>query len=84
MKMQSVIDANPVPNPLDAEGPKDTKGAASWCKSGAGTLENFRSAATPENPYGGGPRFFRRGRKVLYWPSDLDAWLRSQPQGRAS
>ncbi len=32
------------------------------------TLEKFRC-------FGGGPRFSKRGRKVLYRLSDIDAWL---------
>lgn len=26
---------------------------------------------------GEGPRFIRHGRKILYWASDIDAWLRA-------
>lgn len=46
----------------------DTEEAAPYSKYAVSTFEKFRT-------YGGGPRFHKRGRKVLYKQSDLDAWL---------
>ena len=36
----------------------------------AGTLANMRAAKK-------GPRYVKQGRKILYFVSDLEAWLRS-------
>jgi len=37
-----------------------------------GTLANMRSQ-------GRGPRFYRRGRRVIYFFDDVERWLRSEP-----
>jgi hypothetical protein len=37
-----------------------------------GTLANLRSQ-------GRGPRFYRRGRRVIYFFADVEKWLTSQP-----
>ena len=46
----------------------NTPQAAEYCRYAESTLEKFRC-------FGGGPRFSKRGRKVLYRLSDIDAWL---------
>jgi hypothetical protein len=38
----------------------------------AGTLANLRSK-------GRGPKYFKRGRKILYKESDVDLWLLENP-----
>ena len=45
-----------------------TPEAAAYCGSSASTFEKLRL-------YGGGPRFVKLGRRVVYDPADLDAWL---------
>lgn len=45
-----------------------TPEAAEYCGSSASTFEKLRL-------YGGGPRFVKFGRRVVYDPADLDAWL---------
>ena len=45
-----------------------TPEAADYCGSSASTFEKLRL-------FGGGPRFVKLGRRVVYDPSDLDAWL---------
>lgn len=45
-----------------------TAEAAEYCGSSASTFEKLRL-------YGGGPRFVKIGRRVVYDPADLDAWL---------
>jgi predicted DNA-binding transcriptional regulator AlpA len=47
-----------------------TSEAAARCGCSVSTLEKHRL-------YGGGPTFIRLGRRVVYDPDDLDAWLRS-------
>jgi predicted DNA-binding transcriptional regulator AlpA len=42
--------------------------AAAYCGSSASTFAKLRL-------YGGGPRFVKLGRRVVYDPVDLDAWL---------
>jgi predicted DNA-binding transcriptional regulator AlpA len=42
--------------------------AASYCGSSASTFAKLRL-------YGGGPRFVKLGRRVVYDPVDLNAWL---------
>ncbi len=37
-----------------------------------GTLANYRY----QNK---GPRYYKSGRKVLYWTDELESWLRRQP-----
>lgn len=45
-----------------------TPEAAEYCGSSASTFEKLRL-------YGGGPRYVKIGRRVVYDPADLDAWL---------
>ena len=45
--------------------------AASYCGSSASTFAKLRL-------YGGGPVFLKLGRRVVYNPVDLDAWLASR------
>ena len=42
--------------------------AADYCGSSASTFEKLRL-------FGGGPRYMKIGRRVVYDPTDLDAWL---------
>lgn len=46
----------------------NTSGAAEYSRHAESTLEKLRCS-------GGGPRFCKRGRKILYRVSDIDAWL---------
>ena len=45
-----------------------TPEAATYCGSSASTFEKLRL-------FGGGPPFVKLGRRVVYDPADLDAWL---------
>jgi hypothetical protein len=45
-----------------------TADAAERCSLGKSTLEKLRLT-------GGGPRFIKLGRRVIYHPNDLDDWL---------
>lgn len=45
-----------------------TDEAAEYCGSSTSTFEKLRL-------YGGGPRYVKLGRRVVYDPADLDAWL---------
>ncbi|MCH9647884.1 MAG: helix-turn-helix domain-containing protein [Deltaproteobacteria bacterium] len=45
----------------------NTTGAADYLNLSAKTLEKFRV-------FGGGPRFRKHGRRVVYRCEDLDAW----------
>lgn len=45
-----------------------TTEAADYCGSSASTFEKLRL-------YGGGPHYMKLGRRVVYDPTDLDAWL---------
>ena len=45
-----------------------TPEAASYCGSSSSTFEKLRL-------YGGGPVYVKLGRRVVYSPDDLDAWL---------
>ena len=45
-----------------------TPEAASYCGSSSSTFEKLRL-------YGGGPAYVKLGRRVVYSPDDLDAWL---------
>ncbi len=45
-----------------------TTEAAEYCGSSSSTFEKMRLR-------GGGPRFIKLGRRVVYRPDDLDAWL---------
>jgi hypothetical protein len=46
----------------------DTRKAAEHCGLGHSTLVKYRV-------FGGGPPFLKLGRRVVYDPYDLDAWL---------
>jgi predicted DNA-binding transcriptional regulator AlpA len=48
-----------------------TPEAASYCGSSSSTFAKLRV-------YGGGPIFLKLGRRVVYSPDDLDAWLASR------
>ena len=45
-----------------------TADAAARCSVGKSTLEKLRLT-------GGGPKFIKLGKRVIYDPADLDAWL---------
>ena len=45
-----------------------TPEAAEYCGSSTSTFEKLRL-------YGGGPLYSKLGRRVVYYPDDLDAWL---------
>lgn len=45
-----------------------TPEAAAYCGSSASTFEKLRLT-------GGGPRYVKLGRRVVYDPADLDDWL---------
>jgi predicted DNA-binding transcriptional regulator AlpA len=45
-----------------------TREAAEYCGSSASTFEKLRL-------FGGGPRYIKIGRRVVYDPADLDAWM---------
>ena len=51
----------------------NTSEAAAYCGSSASTLAKLRL-------YGGGPRFLRLGRRVVYDVADLDTWLAAHRQ----
>lgn len=57
--------------------PVDTVEAARLCGLAAHTLENLRHT-------GGGPRFIKLARKVLYDPADLQVWLEGRKVGSTS
>jgi hypothetical protein len=46
----------------------DTADAANYLSLGKSTLEKFRII-------GGGPAFIKIGKRVVYDPADLDAWV---------
>jgi hypothetical protein len=48
--------------------------AARYCGSSASTFAKYRL-------YGGGPTYIKFGRRVVYHPEDLEAWLRSHRRG---
>ena len=50
-----------------------TAEAATYCGSAKSTFEKLRVV-------GGGPRFFRLGRTVVYDTRDLDDWLEAKPR----
>ena len=54
-----------------------TPEAAEYCGSSASTFEKLRL-------YGGGPRFVKMGRRVVYDPADLDSWLVSNRRASTS
>ena len=49
----------------------DTPEAAAYCGSAASTFEKLRV-------HGGGPVYVKLGRRVVYDPADLDAWIASR------
>jgi predicted DNA-binding transcriptional regulator AlpA len=49
----------------------DTRKAAEHCGLGHSTLVKYRV-------FGGGPPFFKIGRRVVYDPHDLDEWLKDR------
>jgi predicted DNA-binding transcriptional regulator AlpA len=49
------------------------KEAAAYIPLAEGTLNKFRSV-------GGGPRYVKLGRKILYDTADLDRWIDSHKQ----
>lgn len=59
-------------SPYSAKRPMQrTPEAAAYCGSSKSTLEKLRLT-------GGGPKFLKLGRRVVYDPDDLDAWLASK------
>lgn len=55
----------------DASNPRKmlrTPDAAAYCGSSSSTFEKLRLQ-------GGGPRYVKIGRRVVYDPADLDQWL---------
>jgi predicted DNA-binding transcriptional regulator AlpA len=54
-----------------------TREAAAYCGSSASTFAKLRL-------YGGGPGFVKLGRRVVYDPADLDAWLAAHRQNTTS
>jgi predicted DNA-binding transcriptional regulator AlpA len=55
----------------------DTHGAAYYLGLGKSTLDKFRVV-------GGGPRYVKVGRRVLYDPADCDAWVATRKQNSTS
>lgn len=51
----------------------DTAEAANYLSLGKSTLEKFRIV-------GGGPKVIKIGKRVIYDPDDLDAWLEQHKQ----
>lgn len=54
-----------------------TPDAAEYCGSSSSTFEKLRLT-------GGGPHFVKIGRRVVYDPADLDAWLAENRQRSTS
>jgi predicted DNA-binding transcriptional regulator AlpA len=54
-----------------------TPEAAFYCGSSPSTFEKLRLV-------GGGPRFIKLGRRVVYDPADLDTWLASNRRASTS
>ncbi len=54
-----------------------TDEAAEYCGSSASTFEKLRL-------FGGGPRYVKLGRRVVYDPADLDAWLAANRRASTS
>lgn len=54
-----------------------TPEAAGYCGSSASTFNKLRV-------FGGGPIFIKLGRRVVYDPSDLDAWLAARRRASTS
>lgn len=55
----------------------DTQGAADYLGSSASTLNKLRC-------YGGGPKFIKIGKKVVYDQADLDAWMAARKRASTS
>jgi predicted DNA-binding transcriptional regulator AlpA len=55
----------------------DTRKAAEHCGIGHSTLVKYRV-------FGGGPPFFKIGRRVVYDPDDLDHWLEERRRNSTS
>ncbi|SFN67027.1 helix-turn-helix transcriptional regulator [Mycetocola miduiensis] len=56
----------------DRSGPVlGVKAAAEYVQRAPKTLYNMKAA-------GVGPKSFKHGRQTVYYPADLDAWLKSQ------
>lgn len=49
----------------------DTERASAYCGIARQTLYNHRAAGTA-------PKAFKHGRKTVYYPADLDEWLKSR------
>lgn len=54
-----------------------TKQAAEYLNLGASTLEKYRL-------YGGGPKYCKLGKIVVYDPADLDEWLSANRRASTS
>jgi predicted DNA-binding transcriptional regulator AlpA len=54
-----------------------TAEAAQYCGSSASTLSKLRL-------FGGGPIFVKIGRRVVYYPEDLDRWLAAHRRSSTS
>ena len=54
-----------------------TAEAAAYCGSSASTFEKLRL-------FGGGPRYVKLGRRVVYHPADLDQWLNANRRASTS
>lgn len=54
-----------------------TSEAAEYCGSSASTFEKLRL-------FGGGPRYLKLGRRVVYSLTDLDEWLASKRRSSTS
>jgi predicted DNA-binding transcriptional regulator AlpA len=54
-----------------------TPEAAAYCGSTESTFEKLRLT-------GGGPRFIKMGRRVVYDPADLDEWLAAHRRASTS
>jgi excisionase family DNA binding protein len=55
----------------------NTREAARYLNLGFSTIAKMRL-------YGGGPRYYKIGSKVIYDTADLDAWLASKRQAHTS
>lgn len=55
----------------------DTAGAGAYTNLGRQTLAKLRV-------YGGGPKYIKAGRRVIYDTRDLDAWLESRKRSSTS
>ncbi len=55
----------------------NSREAAAYCNLGFSTIAKLRL-------YGGGPRYYKIGAKVIYDTADLDTWLASKRQAHTS